>query len=230
MLALSLTLVAGTLGQVSLGHAGAAAIGAYASALLALELGWPVWARDPAGRRGHGGARHAARLSRVPPARPLRRRSRRSAIGEIVGARDPELGEPDARADRAHRHPAAVAVRRARLDQRRGGLLGRARRARRAGAAATPAAALASRPHLAGDPRRRRGGARLRRRRSTATRRWPSRSAASRAGISGAITAHLYSYINHETFTSQVSILALTMVILGGMGNVAGRRRSAPCC
>jgi branched-chain amino acid transport system permease protein len=34
--------------------------------------------------------------------------------------------------------------------------------------------------------------------------------------------AHLYSYINHETFSSQVSILALTIVILGGLGNVAG--------
>ena len=42
------------------------------------------------------------------------------------------------------------------------------------------------------------------------------------AGISGAITAHLYSYINYETFTSQISILALTMVILGGLGNIAG--------
>ena len=42
------------------------------------------------------------------------------------------------------------------------------------------------------------------------------------AGISGAISAHLYSYINNETWTSQVSILALTMVILGGMGNTLG--------
>ena len=31
-----------------------------------------------------------------------------------------------------------------------------------------------------------------------------------------------YSYVNHETFNSQVSLLALTMVILGGLGNVAG--------
>jgi branched-chain amino acid transport system permease protein len=36
------------------------------------------------------------------------------------------------------------------------------------------------------------------------------------------VTAHLYSYINFETFTSQISVLALTMVILGGMGNVIG--------
>jgi branched-chain amino acid transport system permease protein len=42
------------------------------------------------------------------------------------------------------------------------------------------------------------------------------------AGIGGAIAAHLYSYINYQTFDSQVSILALTMVILGGLGSVAG--------
>ena len=42
------------------------------------------------------------------------------------------------------------------------------------------------------------------------------------AGISGAVTASIYSYINHETFTAQVSVLALTMVILGGMGNILG--------
>ena len=32
----------------------------------------------------------------------------------------------------------------------------------------------------------------------------------------------MYSYINHETFNAQLSILALTIVILGGMGNVTG--------
>ena len=42
------------------------------------------------------------------------------------------------------------------------------------------------------------------------------------AGASGAFTAHLYSYINPETFTSSTGILALTMVILGGMGNMLG--------
>ena len=42
------------------------------------------------------------------------------------------------------------------------------------------------------------------------------------AGVSGGITAHIYSYINHETFNSQLSILALTIVILGGLGNVTG--------
>ena len=42
------------------------------------------------------------------------------------------------------------------------------------------------------------------------------------AGVAGALMAHIFSYINHETFTSQVSLLALTMVILGGLGNVLG--------
>lgn len=42
------------------------------------------------------------------------------------------------------------------------------------------------------------------------------------AGVSGAFTAHMYTYINQETFTSSTSLLALTMVILGGMGNMLG--------
>jgi branched-chain amino acid transport system permease protein len=32
----------------------------------------------------------------------------------------------------------------------------------------------------------------------------------------------MYSYINHETFNATISSLALTMVILGGLGNVTG--------
>jgi branched-chain amino acid transport system permease protein len=42
------------------------------------------------------------------------------------------------------------------------------------------------------------------------------------AGLSGAVTGHMYTYISHETFTNTTSILALTMVILGGMGNLLG--------
>ena len=50
MLAISLTLVAGTLGQVSLGHAALLLIGAYASALLALDRRLAGLGRHP-GRR-----------------------------------------------------------------------------------------------------------------------------------------------------------------------------------
>lgn len=42
------------------------------------------------------------------------------------------------------------------------------------------------------------------------------------AGLSGAVTGHMYTYISHETFTNTTSILVLTMVILGGMGNLLG--------
>jgi len=42
------------------------------------------------------------------------------------------------------------------------------------------------------------------------------------AGLSGAFTAHMYVYINNETFTNTTSVLALTMAILGGMGNILG--------
>jgi len=42
------------------------------------------------------------------------------------------------------------------------------------------------------------------------------------AGWAGALSAHLYSYISHETFNAPLSILGLTMVIVGGLGNVGG--------
>ena len=42
------------------------------------------------------------------------------------------------------------------------------------------------------------------------------------AGIARALMAHIVSYVNHETFTSQGSRLALAMVILGGLGNLPG--------
>ena len=43
ILALSLNLLLGYTGQLSLGHAAFFGIGAYTSALLALKLGWPFW-------------------------------------------------------------------------------------------------------------------------------------------------------------------------------------------
>ena len=43
-------------------------------------------------------------------------------------------------------------------------------------------------------------------------------------GLSGAVSAHLFSYIDRDTFAAPLSILALTIAILGGLGNI-----SAPC-
>ena len=42
------------------------------------------------------------------------------------------------------------------------------------------------------------------------------------AGVAGSLLAHQYGYINTEIFGIDVSVLALTMVVLGGMANVAG--------
>lgn len=48
LLALSLNLLTGIAGQVSLGHAAFYAVGAYTSALMALRLGTPLWISMPA--------------------------------------------------------------------------------------------------------------------------------------------------------------------------------------
>ena len=222
MLALSLTLVAGTVGQVSLGHAGAArdrrlCVGAavaglrLAGAVAILAAGCMTAALgtllvSPAFRlRGHY----------VSIATLGDRRNRRPG--------DPELGKPDARPDRRLRHSAAVAFgcERARQPSRSTGSCLAVLVCR--GAAAGAAAALASRPHPCA-----RSGTTTSRRAATAsgwiaTRRWPSSSVASRAGFRGA--DHGASLLLHQprNLHVAVSILALTMVILGGMGNVARR-------
>jgi branched-chain amino acid transport system permease protein len=42
------------------------------------------------------------------------------------------------------------------------------------------------------------------------------------AGLAGSLTAYLYTYISYETFGSSLSILGVTMAILGGLGNLWG--------
>jgi branched-chain amino acid transport system permease protein len=42
------------------------------------------------------------------------------------------------------------------------------------------------------------------------------------AGLAGSLTAHMYTYVDHQTFGSSQSLLGLTMAILGGLGNVWG--------
>ena len=42
------------------------------------------------------------------------------------------------------------------------------------------------------------------------------------AGIAGSLFAHYVTYLSPENFTSNISILALTMLIVGGRGNVVG--------
>jgi branched-chain amino acid transport system permease protein len=219
MLALSLTLVAGTVGQISLGHAALLVIGAYASALLSTNLGWsPVVTIFCAGL-----ITAALGTLLVYPAFRLRGHYVSIAtlgIGEVVSlvilnwdslTRGP-LGiagiaplsvfgwTPDS-ARAIYWFALGVLIVLALLQTRLlGSHLGRTLRAIREDE-------VAARSH----------GIRPNRYKAIAF-----AFGGLAAGISGGIAAHLYSYINNQTFDSQVSILALTMVILGGLGNVLG--------
>ncbi|MEY9123209.1 ABC transporter permease [Bradyrhizobium yuanmingense] len=219
MLALSLTLVAGTMGQVSLGHAALLAIGAYTSALLSLTLA------VPAGFAVIGGGLMSAALGTLLISPSFRLRGHyvsiaTLAIGEIVAlvilnwesvTRGPigisgipplalfgyELISPTS----VYWFSLAVMVVLALLQGRLlTSHLGRSFRAIRDDDIAARAYGLS-----------------LNRYKSLAF-----IFGGFAAGVSGGIAAHLYSYINHETFNTQQSILALTVVILGGLGNVVG--------
>ena len=219
MLAISLTLVAGSLGMVSLGHAALLLIGAYASALLAADSGWPVWASIPAA------GVLTALIGTALAAPSFRLRSHYVSIatlgmGEIVGlvilnweslTRGPmgvtnippleigavELDSPQAAYWVCLGVLVVLALLQTRLLRSH---LGRTFRAIRDDDVAARAY-----------------GVSLDRYKGIAF-----AFGGFGAGIAGGISAHLYSYINNETFTSTVSISALTMVILGGMGNVLG--------
>ncbi len=219
LLALSLTLIAGTVGQISLGHAGLLAIGAYASALLAVDLGTPVLLAVLS-----AGAITAALGTLLAfPAFRLRGHYVSIAtlgVGEIVGlvilnweslTRGPigiagipplEISGFYFESARAMYWASLAAVVLLGLLQFRllGSHLGRTFRAVREDDVAARAFGIS-----------------LNRYKGLAF-----TFGGFLAGIAGAITAHLYSYINYQTFDSQISILALTMVILGGMGNVLG--------
>ena len=219
LLALSLTLVAGTLGQVSLGHAGLLTIGAYASALLAVDGRWPVLLAIPVA----GILTAAIGTALIFPAFRLRGHAVSIATlgaGEIVGLvilnwdslthgpigvvaiPGPSLGtiELDDAASMYWLSLGALAVLWFGQARLLGSHLGRTFRALRDDDVA--ARAFGVRPGRYKAIGFAVGGF--------------------LAGIAGAITAHVYTYINHESFTAQLSILALTMVILGGLGNLAG--------
>jgi branched-chain amino acid transport system permease protein len=219
MLALSLTLVAGTAGQTSLGHAGLLAIGGYASALLAMKLGVPVMVAILAA----GLITAALGTLLISPSFRLRGHYLAIvtlAIGEIVSlvilnwesltngpiglGNIPPLalfGQQFVSADSIYWLTLAVLIALAILQRRLlGSHLGRTLRAIRDDEIAAQSYGISLNRYktlvfvVSGFA----------------------------AGISGAITAHMYSYINHETFGTTISVLALTMVILGGLGNIYG--------
>lgn len=219
LLALSLTLVAGTVGQISLGHAALLLIGAYASALLSVNLGWsPGWTIPLAGLI-------TALIGTVLVYPSFRLRGHYVSIatlgiGEIVGlvvlnwdslTRGPVgvtgiaplslFGFELTSARAVYWFSLAVLGLLALLQVRLlHSHLGRTWRAIREDDVA--ARAYGVRPNRYKAIAFACGGF--------------------AAGIGGGISAHLYSYINYQTFDSTVSILALTMVILGGLGSVGG--------
>ena len=219
LLALSLTLMAGTAGQISLGQAALLAIGAYASALLAIDLGWPPIVTVPLAGLLTG----LIGTALVFPAFRLRGHYiaiATLAIGEVVGLvilnweslTQGALGltgiPPLSFAGHDLYAPAqvywlclGVLIVLALLQTRLlGSHFGRTLRAIRDD-----------------DVAARSYGVGLDRYKGLAF-----AFGGFGAGVSGGITAHLYSYINFQTFDAQVSLLALTMVILGGLGNVLG--------
>jgi len=219
VLAISLTLVAGTAGMISLGHAGLLAIGAYASALLAIDLHLPVAATVVAA----GVITAVLGTLIIFPAFRLRGHYVTIAtlgVGEIVTltilnwdslthgpvglSGIPALsafGMPLISGTWVYEIALGALIVLALLQWRLlGSHLGRTLRAIRDDDIAARSYGIA-----------------LDRYKSLAF-----GVAGFSAGIAGALMAHIFSYVNHETFTSQASLLALTMVILGGLGNVAG--------
>jgi branched-chain amino acid transport system permease protein len=218
-LALSLTLVAGTAGQVSLGQAGVFAIGAYTSALLSTERGWGFWpALLTAGLV-------AAVLGAVTVAPALRLRGHYVAIATLgIGSMvvavilnwewltngplgvfaipPPELlGQTLVSARAAYGLAVAVLLVCAGLVWRlQGSHLGLAWRSIREDETAARSVGVEPSGNKA----------------------LAFAVGGFAAGLAGALLAHQYSFIAPDVFTFQVSLLALTIVVLGGMSSIVG--------
>ena len=219
VLAISLTLVAGTAGMISLGQAGLLAIGAYASALLAIKLHLPVSVTIPAAGlitallgtliifpsfrlRGHYVTIATLGVGEIVTLTILNWDSLTNGPVGLTGV--PPLsafGTPLVSGTWVYEIGLGALIVLTLLQWRLlGSHLGRTLRAIRDD-----------------DVAARSYGIVLDRYKGLAF-----GVAGFTAGITGALMAHVFSYVNHETFTSQVSLLALTMVILGGLGNVSG--------
>jgi branched-chain amino acid transport system permease protein len=219
MVALSVTLITGTAGQISLGQAGFLAIGAYASALLTLRLHWPfelaLLAAGlltavlgtllvlPAFRlRAHYVAIATIGIGEIVSQVILNWDSLTQGVMGLTNIPPPTFFGLEAIFPReVYWYSLGLLLFVIALQWRLvRSPLGRAWRAMREDDVAAQAY-----------------GINLNRYKALAF-----AASAFIAGLSGAFTAHMYTYINHETFTNTTSTLALTMAILGGMGNIVG--------
>lgn len=219
LMALSLTLVAGTVGQVSLGHGALLLVGAYISALLATEAGWPPAVTVPLAALATG----VLGVMLVWPAFRLQGHYLAMAtlgIGEIVGLLilngDPWTHGP---LGVAGIPPLVLAG----LEVSTPGRLYAVSLAALLAGAWLLHRLLAS--HLGRTWRALRDDETAARAHGVDPLRYKALAfgiAGVLAGLSGALTAHAYAYINHQTFDAQTSITGLTMAILGGLGNLWG--------
>jgi len=219
LLSLSLTLVSGTVGQISFGHAGLLAIGGYTSALLALRLGIPVAAAIPLSGvatavlgtllvsptfrlRSHYLAIATLGISEIVSLAILNGGSLTQGAMGISNIPPLSLGGSAAFDTRSVYWAAlALLVIMALLQHRLvRSPVGRAFKSIRDDE-------IAAKSHGVG----------LYRYKAMAF-----AFSGFTAGVAGAFTAHMYSYINHETFNNTTSILGLTMAILGGLGSIWG--------
>ena len=219
LLALSLTLVAGTAGQVSLGQAGFFAIGAYAAGLLTTDGGWGFWPAllvagvvaailgpiviAPALRlRGHYVSIATLGIGAMVAAVILNWEGLTYGPLGIFGIPPPTFfgREIVAPRDTFWLASAVLLVGAAlvwRLQRSQLGLAWRGVRDDEV-AARSVGVDLASSKALAFAV-----GAFL-------------------SGLAGSLLAHQFTYIAPDTFGFQVSLLALTVVVLGGMSNILG--------
>lgn len=219
ILALSLTLVAGTAGLMSIGHAGLLAIGGYASALLSLRLGLPfplalllaacitailgMLLVMPAFRlRGHYVSIATIGIGEIVSLTILNWESLTGGPVGLMNIPPPSLFGFEFYSNRSLYWLSLVLLIGLALLQWQlvRSHIGRTLRAIREDEVAAQAY-----------------GINLNRYKGIAF-------AASGfiAGIAGVILTHSYTYINNETFNNTISVLALTMVILGGRGNIIG--------
>ena len=219
ILAMSLTLVAGQAGQVSLGHAGFFGIGAYTSAILTTFNGYSPWVSLPIA------ALLAGLIGAVITYPALRVRGHYVAIatlgiGQIVAftllnwesvTRGPMgitrippislLGVDIVRPSEFYWLALVFAVGIALLLwQLSRSHLGRSWRAIREDETAALTVAIRADHYKA----------------------LAFGLSAAIAGLGGALIAHFYGYISYDSFLARESILTLTMVVLGGMSSIPG--------
>lgn len=219
MVALSVTLVTGTAGQTSLGQAGFMAIGAYTSALLTLRLHWPFELALisaalvtallgtllvlPAFRlRAHYVAIATLAVGEIVNQVILNWEAVTNGANGLTNIPPPTfLGIQAITAQQVYWYALALLLIVALVQWRLVcSSLGRVWRALREDEVAAQAYGIGLYRYKA----------------------LAFAVSAFIAGLSGAFSAHMYTYIDPQSFTSTTSTLVLTMAILGGLGNIAG--------